>query len=87
VSDLTTLRGRLTDALSERHENTGPLDDDWIELLARAALEHLAAELQILDPATTAEAIAALFYNESQEVATLRPPALRRPDPPGGGVG
>lgn len=83
MSDLTTVCGRLTNALEERYENTGPFDDDWIELLARAALMHLAAELQILDPATTAEAIAALFKNEAQGVATLRSPALRRPDTPG----
>jgi hypothetical protein len=85
VSDLTTVCGRLTNALEERYIYQAPFcpAEEWMELLARAALEHLAAELQILDPATTAEAIAALFKNESQEVATLHPPALRRPDPPG----
>lgn len=85
MSDLATVLGRLTDALQERYIYQAPFcpAEEWMELLARAALEHLAAELKILDPATSAEAIAALFVNEAQGVATLRPPALRRPDPPG----
>ena len=85
MSDLTTVCGRLTHALEERYIYQAPLcpADEWMELLARAALEHLAAELQILDPGTSGEDLAALFLNEAQGVATLRPPALRRPDPPG----
>jgi hypothetical protein len=43
-----TLLGRCTAALSEAYELTGPFDD-WTEMCAGAVLEHLAAELLIMD--------------------------------------
>ena len=43
-----TLLGRCTVALSEAYELAGPFDD-WTEMCAGAVLEHLAAELVIMD--------------------------------------
>ena len=43
-----TLLGRCTAALSDAYELAGPFDD-WAEMCAGAVLEHLAAELVIMD--------------------------------------
>jgi hypothetical protein len=43
-----TLLGRCTAAFSEAYELAGPFDD-WTEMCVGAVLEHLAAELVIMD--------------------------------------
>ena len=43
-----TLLGRCTAALPDAYELAGPFDD-WTKMCAGAVLEHLAAELVIMD--------------------------------------
>jgi hypothetical protein len=80
-----TLLKRLTKALDDRYEVMDPLDEDWMEQLAAAALEHLAAELASLagDGVPVAD-LARWFMQESQGAVPLYPPAWRPGPPPGG---
>ncbi len=79
-----TLLKRVTKALDDRYEVMGPLDDDWMEQLAAAALEHLAAELATTSHGVPVAELARWFMQESQGVVPLMPPAWR-PGPPAGG--
>jgi hypothetical protein len=85
MSGNRTLLGRTSAALDERYEEIQPVDDDWLDQLASAALEHLAAEITTMieqsgeHPPTAAD-IARLFLHASQGVAAF-PPRWR----PGGG--
>jgi hypothetical protein len=72
-------------ALEERHEEIQPVDDDWLDQLASAALEHLAAEITAMieqnpEHPPTAEDLARLFHDASQGAAAFPPPSR-----PGGG--
>ncbi len=85
MSNNNTLLGRTATALEERYEVIQPVDDDWLDQLASAALEHLAAEITAMieqgteHPPTAAD-IARVFLHASQGVAALPPPWR-----PGGG--
>jgi hypothetical protein len=85
MSDNNSLLGRTSAALDERYEEILPVDDDWLDQLASAALEHLAAEITALieqspERPPTAEDLARLFLHASQGVAAFPPPWR-----PGGG--
>jgi hypothetical protein len=43
--DETTILGRVAAAMSQRYEQIQPVDDDWLEQLAAAALVQVAAEM------------------------------------------
>ena len=65
-------------ALSERYEVIQPVDDDWLDQLASAALEHLAVEITAMieqspERPPTAEDLARLFLHASQGVASFPP--------------
>jgi hypothetical protein len=79
-----TLLARLTEALDNRYEVIDPPDKDWMEKLAAAALEHLAAELATTSHGVPVAELARWFMQESQGAVPLFPPA-RRPGPPPGG--
>jgi hypothetical protein len=85
MPDNNPLLTRTSAALEERYEEIHPVDDDWVDQLASAALEHLAAEITTMierdkeHPPTAAD-IARLFLHASQGVAAF-PPRWR----PGGG--
>ena len=85
MSNNHTLLGRTATALEDRYEVIQPADDDWLDQLASAALEHLAAEITAMieqspeHPPTAAD-IARLFLHASQGVAAFPPPWR-----PGGG--
>jgi hypothetical protein len=72
-------------ALEGRYEEIQPVDDNWLDQLASAALKHLAAEITVMieqnpEHPPTAEDLARLFLNASQGVAAFPPPWR-----PGGG--
>ena len=78
MSDNKTLLGRTSAALEERHEEIQPVEDDWLDQLASAALEHLAAEITTMieqspERPPTAEDLARLFLHASQGVASFPP--------------
>jgi hypothetical protein len=85
MANNNTLLGRTSEALSDRYEEIQPVDDDWLDQLASAALEHLAAEITAMieqspeHPPMAAD-IARLFLHASQGVASFPPPWR-----PGGG--
>jgi hypothetical protein len=78
MSDNNPLLTRTSEALNERYEVIQPFDDDWVDQLASAALEHLAAEITTMieqspeHPPTAAD-IARLFHGASQGVAAFPP--------------
>jgi hypothetical protein len=76
---------RTSEALNERYEVIQPVDDDWLDQLASAALKHLAAEITTMieqsgEHPPTAEDVARLFLHASQGVVAFPPPWR-----PGGG--
>ena len=79
-----TLLGRTTTALGERYDEIKPFDDVWLDQLASAALEHVAAEItamiELNEHPPTAEDLARMFLHASQDVASFPPPWR-----PGGG--
>jgi hypothetical protein len=84
MSDNPLLRSTSA-ALNERYEVIQPVDDDWLDQLASAALEHLAEEITTMleqsgEHPPTAEDLARLFLHASQGVA-----AFPLPWRPGGG--
>ena len=81
-----TLLKRLTQALDDRYEVMDALGDGWIELLAAAALEHLAAELANTSHGVPVAELARWFMQESQGAVPLFSPAWP-PGPPAGGSG
>ena len=85
MSSNNTLLGRTATALEDRYELIQPVDDDWLDQLASAALEHLAAEITTMieqspERPPTAEDLARLFLHASQGVASFPLPWR-----PGGG--
>jgi hypothetical protein len=85
MSNNNTLLGRTATALEERYKEIQPVDDDWLDQLASAALEHLADEITVMIVRSgkhppTAEDLARLFHGASQGVAAFPPPWR-----PGGG--
>ena len=79
MSSNNTLLGRTSEALNERYEEIQPVDDDWLDHLASAALEHLAVEITAMieqgsEHPPTAEDLARLFFHASQGVASFPPP-------------
>jgi hypothetical protein len=78
MSNNNTPLGRTATALEERYEEIQPVDDDWLDQLASAALQHLAAEITTMieqsgEHPPTAEDLARLFLHASQGVASFPP--------------
>ena len=81
-----TLLARLTQALDDHYEAMDPLGDDWMEQLAAAALQHLAAELAATSHGVPVAELARWFMQESHGAVPLFSPAWRH-GPPAGGSG
>ncbi len=69
---------RTSEALNERYEQIQPVDDDWLDQLASAALERLAKEITTMIEQSgqhppTAEDLARLFLRASQGAAAFPP--------------
>ena len=67
-----TLLGRCTVALSEAHELTGPFDD-WTEICTAAVLQHLAAELVMMNQREPRLTIHELARRLEDEAASIWP--------------
>jgi hypothetical protein len=68
--DETTILGRVAAAMNQRYEQIQPVDDDWLNQLAAAALVQVAAEMmrERGENGRTFAQVALAFLQEGQKI-------------------
>jgi hypothetical protein len=70
--DETTILGRVAAAMSRRYEQIQPVDNDWLEQLAAAALVQVAAEM-VTERGENGRTFAQVVLAFLQEAEKIRP--------------